>query len=236
METPSPRYILSRAIFLIVALIVVLYGISFVKKKQREAAIIADLRSITSDSAFFHQFYPEEARKTLVRAIGLIAEAKELGMAPETVIDRSLGIEKKFFATDDDNDPPPIRVKIISASLRGNYENFRKLGFTPDFQTLRLMKTGELPAIPSGPQEGKQPVVATLIKPEVSPGIEQVLANLQIRPPEATDRPMTDIDVAAAKQLARDLADANVIEDSVRDRILLTLSPPPPEDPKAAKK
>ena len=32
MEAPSPRYILTRAVFLIAALFVVLNGISFVKK------------------------------------------------------------------------------------------------------------------------------------------------------------------------------------------------------------
>lgn len=235
MEAPSPRYILTRAVFLIVSLIVVLYGIRFVKKKQRESAIVAELKSITSDSSFFHQFYPEEARKTLVRAIGLIAEAKQLGVDPDVVIDRSLNVQAKFFATDEDKLEPPPRVKIISSSLRGNYENFRKLGYTGDFQTLRSMKEGTLPLIPSGPEEGKQPLVGTLIDAEVSPGIEKVIANLQIRPPQTSGHAMSDIEIAAAKQLARDLADAKVIEEPVRDRILATLSPPP-EDPKAVKK
>ena len=61
MESPSPRYILTRAAFLITAIFVVLSGISFVKKKQRQSAIIAELKSISSDSSFFKQFNPEDA-------------------------------------------------------------------------------------------------------------------------------------------------------------------------------
>lgn len=224
MDAPSPRYILTRAFFLIATLVVVLYGISFFKKKQRESAIVAELKSIATDSSFFQQFYPEEARKTLVRAVGLIAEAKSLGMDPDKVIDRSLGIEAKFFAADTDKDEPAPRIKIIGASLRSNYQNFLKLGYAGDFQTLSSMKEGMLPSIPAGPEQGKKPIIAALIGDSASPGIEKVIANLQIRPPQSEGQPPTDVETAAAKQLARDLADARVIEEPVRDRILAKLS------------
>ena len=69
MEAPSPRYIITRAAFLIGILVAVLYGYSFFKKYQRKQAIIADLQSITSDSSFFQQFYVADARKALIRAI-----------------------------------------------------------------------------------------------------------------------------------------------------------------------
>ncbi len=227
MEAPSPRYILTRAVFLILAVIVALYGVRFVKKMQRRAAIVAELRSLSSDSSYFQQFYADAAQKSLVRAIGLIAEANTLGIPPEIAIKKSQGIETKLFAEDSDDEEPPLKQKIITTSLRANYENFLKLGYQADFHTLQEMKDGKLPPIPNGPASGKTPVVATLIDAAVSPGIEKVIANLEIRPPSDARAP-TDIEVAAAKQLAKDLSDAKIIEEPVRDKILKALTKPTP--------
>jgi hypothetical protein len=226
MEAPSPRYILTRSAFLIALLVAVLFGLSFVKKHQRKSAIFAELQSITSDSSFFQQFYAEDARKSLARAIGLIAEATTLGVEPNAAIDRGLGIKPKFFENDAEKDEPPVREKIIRACLRGNYENFLKLGYKPDFHTLDILKNGGLPPIPAGPQTGRKPEIANLIPPAISPGLEKVIANLEIRPPQPEDRKPTDIEIAAAKQLARDLSDARIIEEPVRDRILKSLGTP----------
>ncbi|MEY3895122.1 MAG: hypothetical protein RLZZ214_641 [Verrucomicrobiota bacterium] len=220
MESPSPRYILTRAVFLIAAIFVVLSGISFVKKKQRQSAIIAELKSISSDSSFFKQFYPEDARKSLIRAVALIAEANQLGIPPEKAIDRGLGIEEVFFSTDTNPYEPTAREKIIRSSLGSNYENFLKLGYKPDFHTLGTMREGKLPVIPDGPLAGKTPMIATLIDPAISPGIDKVIANLEIRPPQTENHAPTDIEIAAAKQLTRDLADAKIIEEPVRDKII----------------
>jgi len=228
MEAPSPRYIITRAAFLIALLVAVLTGFSFFKKQQRQSAIIADLQSITSDSSFFKQFYAEDARKSLVRAIGLIAEANSLGFPPDKAIDRGMGIKPQFFENDAEKDEPPAREKIIRGCLRSNYENFLKLGYKPDFHTLEAMKRGELPPIPDGPQSGKTPEIANLISPAISPGMEKVLANLEIRPPQAEGQKPTDIQIAAAKQLARDLSDAQLIEEPVRDRIIEGLAKPAP--------
>jgi hypothetical protein len=224
MEAPSPRYIITRAIFILAVIVAGLSGWSFFKKKQRQSAITAELQSITSNSSFFQQFYAEEAKKTLVRAIALIAEAKSLGMSPDKTIDLGLGIKPQFFENDAENDEPSAREKIIRDCLRGNYENFIKLGYTADFHTLDAMRKGELPSIPEGPQTGRKPEIANLIKPEISPGMEKVLANLEIRPPQADGQKPTDIQIAAAKQLARDLTSAQIIEEAVGEKIIEALS------------
>jgi hypothetical protein len=224
MEAPSPRYILTRAAFIIALVVVVLYGISFFKRYQRQSNIVAELKLISSDSSFFKQFYPEDARKSLVRAVALVAEANELGQAPETTIDRALGVEKKYFNTDGDKAEPPPRAKLIRLSLRSNYENFLKVGYKPDFHTLAAMKQGALPAIPNGPDAGKKAIIANIIDPSLSPGIDTVIANLEIRPPQLENRPRTDVETALAKQLARDLYYAAVIEEAVSNRIVEHLS------------
>ncbi len=224
MEAPSPRYIITRAIFLIALLIVVLYVVRFAKRKQREGDIIAELKSITSDSSFFQQFYATDAQKSLVRAIALMAEANQLGLSPDEAIDGGLGIKRKYFTTDEDKQEPPTRDKIIRDSLRSNYENFIKLGYTADFHTLQGMKNGELPAIPKGPQSGQKPEIGPIIDPALSPGMERVIANLELRPARTEKSKPSDVEIAAAKQLARDLDEAGIIEESARDRILEKLS------------
>jgi hypothetical protein len=228
MDAPSPRYIITRAAFLIGLLIVCLIGLKHFKKYQRKNAIFSDLQSITSDSSFFRQFSAEDAHKSLVRAIGLIAEADTLGVEPEVAINRGMGIEEKMFDADADRDDPPIREKIIRDCLRSNYENFIKLGYTADFQTLAALKDGEFPPISSGPQSGKKPEIANLIPPEISPGMEKVIANFEIRPPQTETRKPTDIELASAKNLANQLASARIIENDARDRIIKGLSPPEP--------
>lgn len=224
MEAPSPRYILSRAVFLIVTVVVVLAAVSFYKKKQRQAAIIADLKSLASDSSFFRQFNAEDAQKSLVRAVALIAEANALGIPPESSINRAVGIETKDFFSEEKPPQPTTREELIRTSLRANYENFLKLGYNPDFSTLEAMKTGSLPPIPAGPEAGKKPVVGTLISATASPGIEKVMANLEIRPPQPDNHVPSDLEIASAKQLAHSLAEAKLIEEPVRDKIVKGLS------------
>lgn len=226
MEAPSPRYILTRAIFLITAAFVILYGISLTKKMQRKSAIFAELKSIASDSSYFHQFYAEDAQKSLIRAVALIAEVNQLGTPPDKAIDRALGIEPAYFKPAEKPEEVQPRDKIIRTSLANNYENFRKLGYQPDFQTLATMRDGTLPAIPSGPEAGKKPVIVTLISQAASPGIEKVIANLEIRPPSRENLPPTDLQIAAAKELSNNMADAHIIEESVRDRITASLLRP----------
>ena len=219
METPSPRYILTRALFLIAVLVALLFAFGQFRKMREQSAIVSGLESIMSDSTFFQQFHADDARKTLVRSVGLIARGNEIGLPPDEAINRGLGVKKEFFSTDD-RQPPPVREQIIRNSLRGNYDNFLKLGYTADFHTLESMRRGELPVIPSGPHSGRKPEIAHLIDPALSPGMEKVVANLEIRPPREGKSQASDIEMAAARQLVRDLASAAIIEDEARDRIL----------------
>ena len=232
MEPHQIRYILTRAITVIFLIVAILYGVSIFKKKQRKDAIIADMKSVCSDSSFFRQFHAQDARKTLIRGVGLIAEAKQMGLDPDKVIDGGLGIEQKYFAMDENKDEVSIKESIIRDSLRSNYENFIKLGYTPDFRTLKSMKQGELPPpVITGSSAGSRAEIGTIIDPNLSPGIDRVVANLEIRPPKKPGMPMTDVEIASAKQLAKNLSQALVIEKVAADRIIESLTPKQPEDP-----
>lgn len=222
MIPAGPRYIVTRSLFLIAVLAAALSAWSFHKKNQRKQDLVRQLRAITTDPSFFRQFDPEEARRSLVRTVGLIAEATLLGLPADEVVSRAMGTEKDWLdGGDTTTEDLPLRERLIRDCLRINYENFVKLGYTPDATTLDETRQGRLPPIPAGPHAGAKPEIHPLIRPDLSPGIDRVLANLEIRPPAAkTDGRPSDIETAAARKLARDLADAGVIEESARDRIL----------------
>lgn len=223
MDNINLRYILTRAGGIILAIIVALYAVSYVKKRNQQAAIVAELRSLSSDSSFFRQFYAEEAKKSLIRAVGLIAKANNLGLDPDTAINRSLGIEKKYFAMDGDKDAPPVKESLIRSTLRANYENFRKLGYEADFPTLQMMRDGELPPVRTGPRAGDKAEVGTIIDPALASGLEKVMANLEIRPQRDKGHKMSDVEVSTAKRLATDLSDAGIIERAAAERIIQIL-------------
>lgn len=107
MDNINLRYILTRAAAVILAIVVALYAVSYVKKRNKQAATVVELKSLSSDSSFFRQFYAEDARKNLIWAVGLIAEANDLGLSPDTTINRGLGIEDKYFAMSEDRKGPP---------------------------------------------------------------------------------------------------------------------------------
>ena len=231
MRAPSPSYILSRAVFVIILLVVGLTASSYYKKNRRQAAIIEELRAITSDSSFYQQFYAADARKSLLKAVGLIAEANTLGMTPESAIRRGMGLKQGMFDHEVVREDLPVREQLIRDCLRSNYASFRKLGYQADTVTLTALKAGELPPIPNGPHAGRRPVLVTLIDPKIAPGMDKVIANLEIRPPPEDDSKPNDIEIASAKRLARDLEDAGVIEETACDRILKILSGQPVIDP-----
>jgi hypothetical protein len=227
MEAPSVRYILTRAVFVLCVIVAVLFGMSFVKKRQKQATLAGELKSLASDSSYFHQFYAADAQKALLRAVGLIAEGEQLGVPSDKAIDRAAGIaETTYFSSEEDRKEPTYRQQLIRDSLRTNYANFRKLGYQADFQTLQTLREGRLPAIPEGPQAGKQPEVGCIIDPALSPGLEKLIPNLEIRPARPTGHVPTDIEIAAAKKLASDLERADIIEEPVRDRIVEKLTAP----------
>lgn len=217
------RYILSRVISIILLIVVVLYGFSFMKKRGRQNDIIAELKSLSSESSFFGQFTALEARKTLVRAVGLIAEANNLGVDPDVAIEKGMGLERGIF-TVETRDNKTNRQIIIEKTLRSNYENFKKLGYEADFDTLQSMRDGELPPIRSGSRAGKRGEVRQIISNELSPGMDKVLANMEIVPAEAPRRGYNDFDIAAIKSLVASLASARVIERTAEKRILEELA------------
>jgi hypothetical protein len=227
MHEPDPLRILSRAAMVIAVVVALILGNGYLKKRKHLAAIAGELRAIAADSSFFRQFYPEDARKALLRAVGLIAEADALGVDPLDSVDRAIGGDAGDFSLGMRvKRPSDPRQDLVRNALLGNHNHLLKLGYSFDAATIKSLKEGVLPPIPSGPHRGQRPELVMLIPPELSPGIDRVMANLEIRPPRDGLTPRTDTEVALAKQLAHDLAMAGVIEDAALERILAGLEAP----------
>ena len=118
-------------------------------------------------------------------------------------------------------------------TLLHNYENCRKLGLFTRRDAAAVLRTGELPAIEQGPATGQQPVIARILDPSFAPGLDKVVANLEIRPPDeppAADGIPRD---AAARKLARSLAEEGVIDTDAVRRIEAALKgePAKPQEP-----
>jgi len=58
----------------------------------------------------------------------------------------------------------------------------------------------------------------------LSPGLETIVANLEIRPLRNTNLPVTDVKTAIAGKLANDLQEAGVIEETALKRIKAKLA------------
>ena len=78
-----------------------------------------------------------------------------------------------------------------------------------------MLAKGELP------DGDPKPAIAHIIDPAVSPGLERIVPNLELRPVKAAAAAEpTDLEVAAAKNLATELCSANVIEYKAEKRIV----------------
>jgi len=77
-----------------------------------------------------------------------------------------------------------------------------------------------LPKIPIGPAAGERLAVHPIIAAELSPGIDRVLANLELGPPRDKSQPLGDVEIAAAIKLSRDLERARIIDSKALERIL----------------
>lgn len=235
MEAPNPITLLIRAIWILALLIGLLFASRMWKTHQRKGEIVDEMKAISSDSSYFLQFNAADAQKTLLRAVALMHEAERLGITHEDLIKRAFGIEVGVFASDTTSDDLSSKQVLIRDSLLLNFVNFTKLGYPSDLRVLKEFNAGEIPTIPEGTFQGRRAVIRPIIDPALSPGLEKILPNLQLAPPSADEAPPTELEVARAKRLARDLGNAGVIEEPVMNRIIAALSAPPATEEESSK-
>lgn len=222
MHAPSISDILRYSAILIIIIVVGLFATSLLRKRRESNALLNEMRSVISESSYYHQFYEADARRTLLRAMHLIQQAEQRGKDPSQFLNEVLGVGgDSWFERGDDRHRSITRSQSLAdETLRANYEHCRKLGLLGDDDALEDLAEGELPVIISGPAAGQRLTIITVIDPELSPGIEKVIANLRISPPKDPAQKLGDVEIAAARRLARDLEYAGIIDSEALKRIL----------------
>lgn len=221
---PRVAEILRHAAVLALLGVLAIAGLKIHRHFRDRAQTAAELRALAAEGAFYRQFYPADADRALLRAMAILREGELDGLAPDELLDRSLGLKS---GNEDSENEPAADSRLVRATFLNNYENCRKLGLFRDRDAASRLRDGELPHISTGPAQGATPRIARIIDPALAPGLDKVVANLEIRPPDSAPA-QGDVERNAARRLARALGEANVIDAAAVARILQALDNPPP--------
>lgn len=216
------RHIATGAILLALAL----FGFKLYKRHTDKNDVVAAMRTDVSEAAFYRSLSEEDARRTFLRCIAHMDRAEKLGMEPGTFLDRVFDRKEKKTSGIDDDAGFPVREKLVRVTLLRAHQHARQLGLLDRPEHLKDLESGEIPPV------DPKPVLGTIIDPKFSPGLEKAVPNLELRArPAAPDRELSDLEIAAARELIRDLADANLIVDETAKRLLGHYVAKPPVTP-----
>jgi hypothetical protein len=221
---PRVAEILRHAAVLALVGLLAVVGLKVHRHFRDRAELAAELRSLAAEGSFYRQFYPADAERALLRAMAVLREGELDGLAPDELLDRCLGLEAK---RGEQADEPTADEQLVRATFLNNYENCRKLGVLRPRDAAKRLREGELPPIEIGPATGSRPRVMRIIDPALAPGLDKVVANLEIRPPDSVPA-AGDVERNAARRLVRTLGEAGVLDTATVARILQQLEPPPP--------
>lgn len=193
-------------------------------QKRAVDELFEEMRVLTTDASYLRQFDSDEATRTLLRLMVLMWKAENQGVPPERVIDRIFLTEKGMF---DSEKKPSVSAtqRLIRDNLEFNRDALRKLGYPAERTIFEALEAGRLPALTDGPFARQQPIVHRVIDPTLSPGLDTVIANFEIRPPGEIDR-FDDVNLARTRQLVRQLRSANIIEQDAAERLSQSLERP----------
>lgn len=212
---PRTATTLRLTIWGIVLFFAFIYGSKHYKKFARKEALVEEMRMAISDASFYRSLEAKDAHATFLKAIAMIDEANANGLVPTIFFD-------KVFKYDDegktklgqDYEDYPARERLARETLLRGYHHALQFSLLDKPGKRALLAKGELP------DGDPKPVIANIIDPAVSPGMEKIVPNLELRPAKSTGAAPTDLEVAAAKELASELSAANVIEYEAEKRIV----------------
>ncbi|MCP5536093.1 MAG: hypothetical protein H7A51_07625 [Akkermansiaceae bacterium] len=246
MATTQVHYseYIKQGLFIIVVIALALFGVKSCRKYQQKRAVIVELSSNASESAAYEQFYAENAQSNLYKSMHQMYLGVQLGLTPAEILASVMEVDDTFFSTEKDEELP-IRQVLIRDALLSNYDNCVKLAIFEDANNIEQLADGQPPTIQSGPATGEKATLQQIIPGSVLPGVDKLLPNLVISPPqevssEAKATSFDDFKIARAKKLAQDLANAGLIERDAHkkivefyDRVSTTVTTPEVPTPEA---
>ncbi|BDS05842.1 hypothetical protein NT6N_08820 [Oceaniferula spumae] len=222
-QLPVSEYV-KQGIFIIAIIAIAIFGIKTCRKFQKKKQIVIELTSHASESAAYEQFYQDNANQNLLKALYQMQLGVELGMTPSEILDKVMQKDEGELFSTENTEKLPVRQELIREALLSNYDNCLKLGLFDDQLNLNAMENGEIPSVTKGPAEGEEIVIQQILPASVLPGADKLLPNLSISPPlvDGQKKPAkpTDFEVARAKRLAQQLANADLIENEVYAKVL----------------
>jgi hypothetical protein len=190
------------------------YGSKHYKKFARKEALVLEMRTAISDASFYRSLTPKDAHATFLKAIAVIDEANSNGMVPAAFFAKVFEHDAEKAPLGQEYEDYPARERIARETLLRGYQHALQFSLLDKPEKRALLAKGELP-------EGTpKPMIANIIDPAVSPGMERIVPNLELRAAKSAGAPPTDLEVAAAKELASELSSANVIEYEAQQRIV----------------
>jgi hypothetical protein len=217
---PRAATVLKWAIFCIIAIFAFGYGSKHYKKHARKEALVAEMRTAVSEASFYRSITQESARSVLLSSIAKIEEAKTLGLEPTAYFDQVFKRDSGKKTGGDEFVDYPAREKLARETLLRAHQHAVDLGLLATLENRKAMAAGEMPEVEA------KPVIVCIIDTTISPGIEKILPNLELRPGGVKTGPPTDLEIAAGKNLAEDLYGAQIIDKDAEMRISKHFRPP----------
>jgi len=210
----DPRVVttLKLAAFIFFALFAFAFGTKHYKRWARQDELATEMRSLVSDASFYRSPTAETAHGALFRGIAMIDEAKSLGLEPSAYFDRVFNRETDKKRVDDEFEEYPAREKLARETLLRAYQHAAHFALLENPEDREILASGRMPDVVP------KPVVGCIIDPALSPGIEKIVPNLALKAAGPAATP-TDLDIAAAKNLASDLYSARVIDYDLEKKV-----------------
>jgi hypothetical protein len=212
----DPRVVttLKLALFAMVGLFLFSFTSKHYRRYTKKEALATEMRTLVSDPSFYRCPTTENAHTVLLRGIAVIDRAKSLGLEPSAFFDKVFRRDKKSEKPiNDEFEEYPTREKLARDTMLRAYQHAEQMGLLTRVEYRDYMDKGTVPdVIP-------QPKVSNIIDPALSPGMEKIVPNLELRLPSKVGAPPSDLEIAAAKSLASDLYSARVIEHDAEARI-----------------
>ena len=210
---PRVATILKWAVFGIIAIFCFSLFSKYQKRTKREAALVGEMRTLVSEASFYRAISENDARATLLRGISLLEDAKAIGLAPPDFFDVVFKKGKKDKLSMNEFEDYPSREKLARETFIRAYQHATQLGLLAGPDEIEALKEGKLPVV------SPKATIVTVIDPAVSPGLEKVVPNLEFRLADQTVETPSDVDIAAARNLATDLYSAQIIDREAEARI-----------------
>lgn len=210
---PRVATTLKLAIFAILALVVFSFASKHYKNFKRKEALVAEMRTLVSEASFYRSLTEADARGVLLKGIAKVEEARSLGLEPSDYLDLVFKQDKSKDALADEFEDRPARQKLAQDTLLRAHQHAVQLKLLETPEARLDLADGKMPDVTP------KPVIAHTIDPTVSPGLEKVVPNLELVPGDKKKEAPTDLEIAAARNLAADLYSAQIIDREAEKRI-----------------